>query len=86
MAHSMKMANNEQPGTIYIILQFIRDCLPMVGGIIAIWKIIHEIAKWWSTKQDVKIKALIANEVKPQIDNLTDAINGLREEIGRLKK
>jgi ubiquinone biosynthesis protein COQ9 len=72
--------------TITIVLQFIKDSLPMIGGIIAIWKTISEVAKYFAKKQDARLRELIQSEVTPQIENLTHAIDALREEIGRLKK
>lgn len=71
--------------TLAQILQFLKDCLPMIGGIVTAWKVVDEIAKWWSKKQEVRLKELIKTEVNPQMDNLTHAINELREEIGKLK-
>lgn len=75
-----------QVSTLTQVLQFIKDSLPMIGGIIAVWKTIDEIAKWYSKKQEAQLKALIDIQVTPQIESLTKAINELREEIGRLKK
>lgn len=74
-----------QPDTLERVFQFIKDSLPMVGGIIAIWKVISEVAKAYSKKQDARLRDLIKSEVNPQIDGLTDAINDLRETIGALK-
>ena len=79
------MDNNVQQSVLQQVFQFIKDSLPMIGGIIAVWKTIDEIAKWYSKKQEAQLKALIKTEVSPQIDNLTHAINDLREEIGKLK-
>jgi len=81
-----KMNNpNMQQTSLQLILQAIKDSLPMIGGIIAVWKTIDEIAKWWSKKQDLRLQELIKAEVTPQIELLTNAINDLREEIGKLK-
>jgi flagellar hook-associated protein FlgK len=80
-----KMNKVGETSTLAQILQFIKDCLPMIGGIIAVWKTIDEVAKWWSKKQEVRLKELIKTEVNPQMNSLTDAINDLREEIGKLK-
>lgn len=79
--------NMQQPqmSTLDTILQFVKDSLPMIGGIIAIWKTINEIAKAYSKKQDARLRELIKTEVNPQIENLTDAINDLRETIGQMR-
>ncbi len=80
------MANNVEQTTLQQVFQFIKDSLPMIGGIIAVWKTIDEIAKWYSKKQEAQLKALIDAQVTPQITQLTHAINDLREEIGKLKR
>lgn len=81
-----KMSNpNMQQTSLQLILQAIKDSLPMIGGIIAVWKTIDEIAKWYSKKQELRLQELIKAEVTPQIELLTNAINDLREEIGKLK-
>lgn len=79
------MANNVEQTNFQLILQFIKDCLPIVGGIIAAWKTIDEIAKWYSRKQEMQLRELIKAEVNPQIERLSESIDKLREEIGRLK-
>lgn len=81
-----KMPVSSTPSTLTLVLQFIKDSLPMIGGIIAIWKTIDELAKYYSKKQETKLRELIKAEVTPQIDALTKAINELRETIGTLRK
>lgn len=87
MAISLKMTPtpNEGQSTLIIVLQFIKDSLPMLGGIIAVWKTIDEVAKWYSRRQEAKLKELIKSEVYPEIQLLRESIDALREEIGRLK-
>lgn len=83
----MKMTGQSNDGTtLALFFQFVKDSLPMVGGIVAVWKTISEIAKAYSKKQDARLRELIKAEVNPQIDNLTHAINELRETIGTLRK
>lgn len=79
------MAQQDSGGTLTIVLQFVKDALPMIGAIIAVYKVIAEIAKAYSKKQDVRLRELIKSEVNPQIDSLTHAINELRETIGELR-
>lgn len=79
------MTNPVQQSTISQVLQFIKDCLPMIGGIIAVWKTIDEVAKWYSKKQEAQLKALIASEVSPQIKELHDSIDRLTKMIGSLE-
>ena len=79
------MSNNVEQTNLQLVFQFIKDCLPMVGGIIAVWKTIDEIAKWYSKKQEAQLKALISSEVTPQIKELHDSIDRLTKMIGALE-
>lgn len=85
----MAISNNNmmppQPTSFAIFLNFIKDSWPMIGGIVGMWKVIDEAAKYFSKKQEAKLRELIKEEVNPQVSNLISAINELREEIGRLK-
>jgi hypothetical protein len=82
----MKMTGNpNDSSTVVLVLQFIKDSFPMIITMGAVWKTISEIAKAYSKKQDAKLRELIKAEVNPQIDNLTHAINELRETIGAMK-
>jgi len=80
------MSGQDSGNNFALVLQFVKDSLPMIGGIIAIWKVISEIAKSYSKKQDARLRELIKIEVSPQIESLTHAINDLRETIGTLRK
>lgn len=71
---------------LQVFLQFIQDSWPMIGGIALGWKAIAEAARFLQKKQDIRLRELIKAEVNPQIELLTDSINALREEIGRLKE
>lgn len=73
------------PTSLQLIFQFLKDSWPMIGGIIAVWKTIDEVAKSYSRKQESKLKELIKLEVNPMIDKLTDSIDRLREDIGRMR-
>lgn len=80
------MAPSQDNSNLAVVLQFLKDSWPMIGSIIAVWKVISEVAKYYAKKQDTRLRELIQAEVTPQITNLTKAINELREEIGKLKK
>ena len=80
------MTNPVGQSTVQQILQFIKDCLPMIGGIIAVWKTIDEVAKWYAKKQEAQLKALIASEVTPQINELHASIDRLTKMIGALEQ
>lgn len=73
------------PTSLSLILQFLKDSWPMIGGIIAIYKTIDEVAKAYSRKQENKLKELIKAEVTPMIDRVMDSIDRLREDVGRIK-
>ena len=82
----IKMANNVGQTTLQMVLQFIKDSLPMIGGIIAVWKTIDEIARWYSKKQEAQLKELISSEVTPQILELHNSIDRLTKMIGALEQ
>lgn len=90
MGTSMKMQSNMAPNTgednLTVILQFLKDSWPMIVAMFSIYQIVDRVAKYYAKKQDARLRELIQAEVTPQITNLTEAINALREEIGKLKK
>jgi thioredoxin-related protein len=89
----MANPNPENSNTVQLILAFVTNSLPMVVLFGGIWKLISEIAKYYSKKQEAILRNLINDEVDPKLkaltsimENLTRALNDLREEIGALKK
>lgn len=78
------MANEVGQSTLTQLLQFVKDSLPMIGGIIAVWKTIDEIAKWYSKKQEAQLNSLIDAKIVPlqdSIDRLTKMIGVLEQKI-----
>lgn len=81
----MKMPLGEAD-TPTLLLQFVKDSLPMIGGIIAVWKTISELAKYFSVKQEAKLKELIRMEVTPKFDKLQDSLEKLEQSNDRLRE
>lgn len=65
--------------------QFIEDLLPWATIFGLCFKAIDMVFKYYSQAQDARLKQLVKDEVSPQIESLTHAIDALREEIGKLK-
>lgn len=66
-------------------LQFIEDLLPWATIFGLVFKAIEMVFKYFSQAQDARLRGIIQQEVKPDITNLTTAINELRESIWELK-
>jgi hypothetical protein len=69
-----------------IVLSFVKDSWPMIIGIVTAWKGIDAIAKYYSDRQDARLKVLIRTEIAPDIDKLQGSIDTLANVIDRLSQ
>lgn len=77
------MASTEPHVNQWLI--FLGDLLPWATIFGLSFTAIDRVFKYFSQAQDARLKQMIKDEVTPQIESLTTAIDNLREEIGRLK-
>lgn len=85
MAISSKtMAVNPAQTTQWV--QFIEDLLPWATIFGLLFKALDLVFKYFSQAQDMRLRNIIQQEVKPDITKLTKAIDELRESIWDLKK
>lgn len=76
----INMTPNPLPNTT-AWMQFIEDVLPFMTIFGLCWKAIDMIAKHFAEKRRQEFKDLIKEEVSPQIDKLTTAIDELKASI-----
>lgn len=65
---------------------FVKNNTVQAGVFTLIWKGIDKVFKYFSEARDAELRKIVKEEVKPDITNLTTAIDELREAIWELKK
>ena len=65
---------------------FVKDNTLQAGIFTLVWKGIDKTFKYFSESRDAELRRIVKEEVKPDITNLTTAIDELREAIWELKK
>ena len=81
-----KMPVSSTPSTLTLVLQFIKDSWPMIGGIVAIYKVIDKVAEYYSKKQETKLRELIKAEVTPELESLKNGMEELTKSIWALEQ
>lgn len=68
------------------ILDFVKDITPYITTGALMWKLIDKIASYYSAQQDNRLRDIVQDEMKPEINNLSKKIEALSEAIWELKK
>jgi predicted ribosome quality control (RQC) complex YloA/Tae2 family protein len=66
-------------------IQFIKDIAPFGTAFGIAWKFIHELFKYYSDRRMSELKKIVQDEMKPQIENLTEKIDKLGDAINTIK-
>lgn len=67
------------------ILRFIEDITPWLTIGALLWKGIDKVFKYFSDARDSELRKIVHDEMKPQIENLSDKIEVLSESIFALR-
>lgn len=67
------------------ILDFIKDVTPYLTTGAILWKIVDKIFAYYSAEREAQLRSIVKDEMRPEINNLSDKIEQLSEAIWALK-
>lgn len=75
----------DSTGNLTVWLNFLTTLFPFATVFGFLWKGVHELFKYLSEKRKSELKEMIKEEVAPQIETLSKAIDKLSESVNDLK-
>lgn len=67
------------------ILDFIKDVTPYLTTGAILWKIVDKVFAYYSAEREAQLRSIVKDEMRPEINNLSEKIEQLSEAIWALK-
>lgn len=81
----MSTPPSNDPNSLQIWLGFLETLFPFATVFGFLWKGVHELFKYLSEKRKAELKEMIKDEVAPQMETLSKAIDKLSDRVDELK-